>query len=397
MRFCLRTFDSKRLMSKHINSILAYCYEYPPIGGGAGNALRYLCREWVNTGVNCSVVTSAFGSLTGEAHEEGVRVIRIPAGRVEVGRGRVGEMLRYIWASVASAKQIARRLKPDLSVAFMTIPSGAAPYYLKGQTGLPFVTELRGGDVPGFDPDALGLYHAVAQPLICSIWRQSSLLMANSKGLADLAQKTGWNISVQVAPNGVDSNFFYPDPTAAKGGALRCIYVGRMVESQKRVSLLIRLCGWIPSMRLALVGSGPDEGSYRKMARQLAPGRVEFHGRVDKDNLLKLLQSSDVYVSASGWEGMPNAALEAMACGLPLILSRVAGHEELVVDGVNGRLIDGCSAESWFGVLESFAARRAKLIKMGSESRRLALERHDWSVIAQDRLRRYANALQSRM
>jgi glycosyltransferase involved in cell wall biosynthesis len=377
-----------------IRKILIYCYEYPPIGGGAGNALRHLCREWVRSGVECTVITSAFRDAAGESAEEGVRIIRLPVGRAEAGRGRVGEMLRYIWASGSGAQALVERFKPDLVIGFMTLPSGVAPYRLHKKFKLPYVTELRGGDVPGFDPGSLALYHAVTRPYIHAIWRRSALVIANSEGLADLARKSCVRTPVQVVPNGIDTEFFKPDPAVRDVSALHCVYVGRMVESQKRVGLLIRACAQVPSMRLSLVGAGPDEAEYKNMAGALAPGRVTFHGWAGKQELLKVLQSAHVYVSASGWEGMPNAALEAMACGLPLILSKAAGHEELVVDGVNGRLVNSASVDSWVAELKQWEHRQERLAMMGVASRDRALQRHDWAIIARDRLKLYQQALQ---
>jgi glycosyltransferase involved in cell wall biosynthesis len=65
---------------------------------------------------------------------------------------------------------------------------------------------------------------------------------------------------------------------------------------------------------------------------------VEFLG--SRADVVDLLQQSWGFVMPSRWEGMPNALLEAMACGLPCVATRVSGSEDIIADGVNGLLVE---------------------------------------------------------
>ena len=89
--------------------------------------------------------------------------------------------------------------------------------------------------------------------------------------------------------------------------------------------------------RLVLVGDGPDSGAAARMARHLGVADdVLFLG--EQDALVPLLSAADVFLLTSSQESFGLAALEAMACGVPVVASRVGGVPEVVEDGVSGFL-----------------------------------------------------------
>src|SRR5260370_10123311 len=118
----------------------------------------------------------------------------------------------------------------------------------------------------------------------------------------------------------------------AKGVDVRLHAWGRMLRepSEWRAHL---------KPRLHLVG----EGVYRAQMERIAAGlgiqdSVEFLG--SRTDVVDLLQQSWGFVMPSRWEGMPNALLEAMACGLPCVATRVSGSEDIISDGVTGLLVE---------------------------------------------------------
>ena len=120
---------------------------------------------------------------------------------------------------------------------------------------------------------------------------------------------------------------------------------------------------------------------------------MDFAGWLKDGRLLEAYHQSDVYASALLWEGMPIAALEAMACGLPLVLSRIMGHEELVEDGVNGYLFEPGDTARLKNILEELKRDPVRRAAMGEASRRRALEHFSWSALARKRLELYENAV----
>ena len=83
---------------------------------------------------------------------------------------------------------------------------------------------------------------------------------------------------------------------------------------------------------------------------------------------------------------MPNAVLEAMACGLPVVASRIAGNEELVVDGENGLLVAPEDARALRNALTELIANATQRQKMGAASRQFVEASYSWSRIAKQYL-----------
>jgi glycosyltransferase involved in cell wall biosynthesis len=118
--------------------------------------------------------------------------------------------------------------------------------------------------------------------------------------------------------------------------------VGR-AEPQKRFDLLIdafaRLAPERPRLHLVIAGDGSRLAALRKQDEALGPvqGRVHLLGH--RTDVARLHHAFDVFVQASDYEGTPNAVLEAMALGTPLVATRAGGTEEIAFDGVHGRLV----------------------------------------------------------
>jgi glycosyltransferase involved in cell wall biosynthesis len=149
----------------------------------------------------------------------------------------------------------------------------------------------------------------------------------------------------------VDADRFHPDPArrAAASEGRRVIVCTTRLAYEKGVDVLLHAWGrmkrslveWPADLdpKLRIVGDGPLRKQLEKIAAELGiADSVEFLGwRMDT---IDLLQHSWGFVLPSRWEGMPNALLEAMACGLPCVATRVSGSEDIIDDGVDGLLVE---------------------------------------------------------
>ena len=144
----------------------------------------------------------------------------------------------------------------------------------------------------------------------------------------------------RTIPNGIEL-----DLAAATGSPDgRCLgFLGRLVE-QKNPLLLLEVLDALRAdgYRLAIIGDGPLSEQLRRRAAALAlTDRIELMGSLPRAQALDRLRAIDVLLLPSLWEGMPLAALEAMAIGVPVVASAVGGLTEVIEDGRSGFLIEG--------------------------------------------------------
>jgi hypothetical protein len=139
---------------------------------------------------------------------ENLTVHRIPSLRRKQDRsGALEQILFIISASLWTLKMIPV-IKPNATLAFFGIPSGAIALVLKKLFGIPYIVSLRGGDVPGFRPYDFDFYHKLASPLLHVIWKQASAVVANSNGLRNLARTFDSRFDIPIISNGVDLNIY---------------------------------------------------------------------------------------------------------------------------------------------------------------------------------------------
>jgi glycosyltransferase involved in cell wall biosynthesis len=188
------------------------------------------------------------------------------------------------------------------------------------------------------------------------MYNRYAAIACNSSGT--LESLAAWVPSAKsrlsVVPNGVPLERFQSatPPNKAEiigSNAPLAIFVARF-ESAKDHATLLRAVARVARLHLALVGDGPLRPAMEALAALLAiSDRVHFLGR--RADVPSLLKMADVYVHSSNWEGFGIAAVEAMAAGLPVIASKVAGLAE-VVEGA-GLLLEPGDSESLAAKIQS--------------------------------------------
>jgi glycosyltransferase involved in cell wall biosynthesis len=176
---------------------------------------------------------------------------------------------------------------------------------------------------------------AIFRPLDRWMYNRYAAIACNSSGT--LESLAAWVPSAKsrlsIVPNGVPLERFQSAAPANKAeiigsNAPLAIFVARF-ESAKDHTTLLRAVAPVGGLHLALVGDGPLRPAMEALSASLAiSSRVHFLGR--RADVPSLLKMADVYVHSSNWEGFGIAAVEAMAAGLPVIASKVAGLAEVV-------------------------------------------------------------------
>ncbi len=335
--------------------ILIISHEYPPIGGGGANACMFLAKEYALKGNEVSVVTVFFEGLKEyeELYEGRLKIYRLKAKRKHKEHCGFSEMADYLLKARPFTVKLHKEEKFDICQAFFGIPSGPLAYLLKKKTGLPYVIRFGGGDIPGFQNRFKLLYKLLGIPLKV-IWKKADALVANSEGLKQFALNFYDKCDIEIINNGVDSNTFYPANTGKSEDRTELLFVSRLIERKGLQNLIPHLKELqersTKPIHLTIVGDGPYRDTLEQMTDEAGVRKfVTFVGQKDKGEIAQFYRMGDVFVFPSSREGMPNAVLEAMASGLPIIMMKnCEGSKELVTD--NGILAenDFCEAVGKF-------------------------------------------------
>ncbi|MDE7430506.1 MAG: glycosyltransferase family 4 protein [Lachnospiraceae bacterium] len=322
--------------------ILVISHEYPPIGGGGANACFFLTRELKKYDNQVTLVTAQYADLPlEETTQDGVLVYRVQCKRANKEKSSFSEMFSYLCSAWQKTEKLLKVEKFDKCLVFFGIPSGPLALHLKHRYKLPYVVRLGGGDIPGAQKRFKYLYMVLA-PIVRRIWREADALIANSEGLKKRAYGFESQYPVTVVENGVDNQFFIPLVKKDNNGScIKILFVSRLIEGKGLQYLIPHLreiesavkekCNQL--ITLTIVGDGPYRTELEELTQETGTQRlVSFVGRKNKEEVRQYYQEADIFVLPSLSEGMPNVVLEAMACGLPIIMTPCEGSKELVTD-----------------------------------------------------------------
>lgn len=228
----------------------------------------------------------------------------------------------------------------DLIDAEFFYPDGPAAMRIADALGIPFTMKARGADIHHW-PHVRGCGEQIdaAAATAAGMLAVSGALKADMIALGMDAGK------IRVHYTGLDKARFRPRERIAEkaklgidGALILC--VGALIP-RKRQELLIEALPQLPTATLMLAGQGPSEGDYHALASRIGVAdRVRFMGSVAHDELPALFAAADVMALVSDSEGLANAWVEALACGTPIVASKVGGAGELVQSADAGRLVE---------------------------------------------------------
>lgn len=365
-------------------NVLLLNYEYPPLGGGAANAaleiLRRLAQRWE---IDVSVVTSSIGRYRVESIGENISLHLLDIGKegnLHYQSNR--ELLNYSWKSLWYARRLLRRRGFHVVHAFFGIPCGFVAMLL----GIPYIVSLRGSDVPGYSSRYALADKLVFRHLNRLVWGRAAAVVANSRGLRKLAWRTARHQPISIIPNGVDTKLFRPAVAGerAASNTLRLLYVGRLIP-RKGVELLLRALGGFGDVTLSVAGDGPERERLARLAGEYGVS-VDFLGHVAHAELPQLYRKHDAFILPSRNEGMSNTVLEAMASGMPVIVTNVGGTAELV-DG-NGVVLAVDDEPALRAAVLELRDNPGRRRAMGARSREIALG-YSWEAVAEEYLKLY--------
>ena len=170
---------------------------------------------------------------------------------------------------------------------------------------------------------------------------------------------------VEWIPYGVESIELLPAPN--HNAPIRIVYVGRVVEEQKRISDVIEIIQKLAksgtAYRLCVVGDGPDMPRFKEVLKsEIENGHIELKGWLSKPDVLTALRMSDVFLLTSAYEGFSIALTEAMANGCcPVVTDIKAGNQQLINDREDGYLVEVGNTDSFVSLLQQLSQDRIQL------------------------------------
>lgn len=218
----------------------------------------------------------------------------------------------------------------------------------------------------------------VIQRLERKLLRQGHILALSEHTARQLSQISVSHRAAGILPMPVDSVRFQPDPTAVVPG--RIGFLGRLDDPRKNVDLLLQATSMLrdagQSVTVLLIGGRPNPQFDMQLAKLGLADLVRFLPDVSDAELPGLLQTLDVFVLPSYQEGLCIAALEAMACGAPVVSTRCGGPEEFVIPDQTGSLVD-FDASQMATAIQAIVGNRNKRQMMSQQARQLILSRYD--------------------
>ena len=298
----------------------------------------------------------------------------------------------YFWTSGLAALAGARDLGVPVVQTFLSLqatdPASARPVQTPPAQAKPARAKTRPGNG--------GAARLRLEPVIARSVR--AVLASSSSEMSALARLGVRRDSVRLIPRGVDTGTFSPDgPVAPRGSRPRLLCVAPLAPNQG-VDVAVRALADIPEAELVIAG-GPEHGklrgdkAYRTLLRLASDlnvrDRVIFHGSVSDDDLPALLRSADLLVDAPTGEPFATVALEAMACGTPVVASAIGSHLDTIIDGTTGLLVPPARPGMIAQRIRTLLASPMLLEGFGIAAVDRARARYSWDRIGQETLAIY--------
>ena len=229
----------------------------------------------------------------------------------------------------------------------------------------------------------------------------SAVLAGSSDEQSDLTRLGVPRRSIRVVPCGVDTDEFNPEgPVAERANRPRLVTVAELSEHDA-LGTLLHAMSKVPGADLVVAGGPPqdklrDDLSFRRLSKLAGSlgvsGQVTFAGQVGRAALPPLLRSADLVVSISEYDPTGTLAVQAMACGTPVIASAVGGQVDAVVDGTTGILVPPGRPALLAQRIRQLLAHPMLLEAFSVAAADRARSRYSWDRIAHETLAVYGTA-----
>ena len=284
--------------------------------------------------------------------------------------------LNYIKA-VPIIKKVIREFKPDILHAHY-----ATSYGLIGAlSGFhPFILSVWGSDV--YDFPSRSIFH---KALLKYNLNKADIILSTSNAMADQTRKYT-NKEILVTPFGIDLKKFYKNRDESHGKNSE-IVIGtvKTLHENYGIAYLIKAFKVVADrnpgekLKLLIVGGGPLEKKLKSLTIELnIADKTTFAGNIPQDRVPEYLNKLDVYVAVSLYESFGVAVIEAGACELPVVVSKVGGLSEVVDEAKTGYLVPPEDSEETANAIEKLVLSAQTRVEFGKNARKKIIELYSW-------------------
>jgi glycosyltransferase involved in cell wall biosynthesis len=341
---------------------------FPPTWlAGTEIATYYMAEHLAQRGHEVHVITSLDEGLPEESYEKGFYIHRLPRTKIRFAGAFI------FWADIV---RTIRKVSPDI-VHAQSLGIGVPALLSKKILKFPYAVWGQGSDV--YLPD---WFTKLTSKTIIKNADSAIALTEDMKR----AMQAMYDRDIAIVPNGIDLKEYTSErPMQNVGGPIkRILFVGRL-HPVKGVQYLLQAMQMVheevPGAKLILVGDGEERESLEKLTDSLGIREcVEFVGGVPHEKIPDYMHHADVFVLPSLSESFGIVNLEAMACGLPIVATRVGGIPDIIEDGANGYLVDTKNQEQIAEVLLKLL-QDEQLRKDMSDNNRERVRRYRWDTV----------------
>jgi glycosyltransferase involved in cell wall biosynthesis len=332
--------------------ILVVIYEFPPVGGGGGQAARDICHGLVKLGHEVRVLTAHLNGLPRQEQIDGFQVTRVSSGRRQAYEADLLAMTGFVISGSIVGLRELRRWQPDIIHVHFAVPSGPVAWVLSRFSKVPYILTAHLGDVPGGVPDKTKNWFRWFYPFTPQIWRDASYAIAVSEYTRQLASQH-YPVDIQVIPNGVNLNRLNPGDIRV-GDPPTIVFAGRFVYQKNPVQVVKTLASLkdLP-WKCIMIGDGIlSKDVENEIKKQHLQDRFHFSGWITPEEVISIFANSDILFMPSYSEGLPVVGVQGLAMGLAIIATQVGGWIDIVNPGKNGYLIPSQNPEGFSEALE---------------------------------------------
>lgn len=377
-------------------NILIISHLYYPNLGGVEVAVNHLSKQFISKGHTVEIITSRWPkTLPKTEFVNGVKVTRLPFRLPSLNPISFLKFIIRAIECIWSLFLIGRKTKFDVINLHYVCENALYAMMLSNLMHIPLVTSIHGSDIQYF-----ALKGRLNKWIVRQCLKRSAQVIANSNALLEVTSEMfGGNIleNSTVIGNGVDTSKNDLSKKAFSSRPPFVLAIGRL-QYIKGFDVLIKALAIVkksfPSVKLILIGEGTERGALEKLSQRLGiKESVLFYGRMEHENVLKIIDICQFLVMPSRREAFGMVLIEAMSAGKAVIATNVGGIPELVIHEENGILVKSEDPDSMSSAILALIQDTQLTKKLGESGMKSIEKNFKWEQVSKKYLKLLSKAV----